>query len=205
MLISQTLRRSAVAVAPDETVRAAAELSIDMSTHTTQDLSTARRRLEVARELLGHAGGPGTKQGTTGGLLGRPEHLADTASDTLEREAELSVVHGVEFELLEIAAAEARLAAGTYGRCEVCGAPLDEARLEAIPWATRCMADQEQAETLDEALRTDILHGPSEYEATEHSDLIPDEEAAEELDLSPEESAMHLSDGTDPGWPLLRS
>ena len=39
-----------------------------------------------------------------------------------------------------------RLAAGTYGECDVCGGAIEPARLDAIPDATRCLACQERAE-----------------------------------------------------------
>ncbi len=39
----------------------------------------------------------------------------------------------------EVRAALARVDAGSYGTCEVCGEPIPEARLEARPWATRCV------------------------------------------------------------------
>jgi len=32
-----------------------------------------------------------------------------------------------------------RIADGTYGRCERCGNPISEARLEAMPAARRCL------------------------------------------------------------------
>jgi RNA polymerase-binding transcription factor DksA len=40
----------------------------------------------------------------------------------------------------EIDAALRRIEAGTYGRCEVCGGAIGEARLEALPTATQCVA-----------------------------------------------------------------
>src|SRR5579864_5224858 len=36
-----------------------------------------------------------------------------------------------------------RLENGTYGTCIVCGRPIEAARLEALPWAANCLADQE--------------------------------------------------------------
>ncbi len=33
---------------------------------------------------------------------------------------------------------------GTYGRCIGCERPIEAARLEAIPWAAYCLADQEK-------------------------------------------------------------
>ena len=42
----------------------------------------------------------------------------------------------------EIDAALARIAAGTYGRCESCGGPIGRDRLQALPTATRCIRCQ---------------------------------------------------------------
>lgn len=42
----------------------------------------------------------------------------------------------------EVRAAVAKLDAGTYGRCDDCAKPIPTARLEALPWATRCVACQ---------------------------------------------------------------
>lgn len=48
--------------------------------------------------------------------------------------------------LEEIAAAEARLAAGTYGVCEACGAPIPAPRLRALPVARLCLPCEEAVE-----------------------------------------------------------
>lgn len=42
-------------------------------------------------------------------------------------------------EIAQIHAALARVAAGTYGLCEVCGEPIPTARLAALPTSTRCL------------------------------------------------------------------
>ncbi|MFJ4038067.1 TraR/DksA family transcriptional regulator [Microbacterium sp. NPDC090007] len=47
---------------------------------------------------------------------------------------------GAEAERDEIRAARERVASGTYGTCEACGRPIAEARLEARPFARRCIA-----------------------------------------------------------------
>lgn len=41
----------------------------------------------------------------------------------------------------EVRRARAKLDDGTYGRCDVCGAPISPERLEALPWAVRCLRD----------------------------------------------------------------
>ncbi|PTT17086.1 MULTISPECIES: TraR/DksA family transcriptional regulator [Microbacterium] len=47
---------------------------------------------------------------------------------------------GAEAERDEIRAARERVASGVYGTCEACGRPIAEARLEARPFARRCIA-----------------------------------------------------------------
>jgi RNA polymerase-binding protein DksA len=51
-------------------------------------------------------------------------------------------------EIRDIQAAQARIAAGTYGVCMDCGRPIGKARLEAYPTAKRCIQDQERHERL---------------------------------------------------------
>lgn len=47
---------------------------------------------------------------------------------------------GAESERAEIRAARERVASGTFGVCEHCGRPIADARLEARPFARRCIA-----------------------------------------------------------------
>ncbi len=68
-------------------------------------------------------------------------HLADTASETFERELDEGLEEDAERQLHEVEAALERIENGSYGTCETCGKPIPEARLEAIPWATHCVED----------------------------------------------------------------
>jgi DnaK suppressor protein len=70
---------------------------------------------------------------------GNDSHLADSATETLDREMEQSLEDNAEHLLSSIDAALARIDDGTYGRCERCGEPIAEERLEALPYATRCI------------------------------------------------------------------
>ncbi len=45
-----------------------------------------------------------------------------------------------------IEAALGRIESGQYGRCEECDEPILMQRLKALPWATRCVACQEETE-----------------------------------------------------------
>ncbi len=70
------------------------------------------------------------------------QHPADMGTETFEREKDLSILEQLEAELSELQAALERIDAGTYGVDEVTGAPIDPARLEALP-AARTNVDTE--------------------------------------------------------------
>jgi DnaK suppressor protein len=65
--------------------------------------------------------------------------LADTATTTLDRELDYSLEENAGRVLQEIDAALARIEEGTFGTCERCGEPIAEERLEAMPYATKCI------------------------------------------------------------------
>jgi RNA polymerase-binding transcription factor DksA len=70
------------------------------------------------------------------------QHPADEATETLEREQDLSMAEGTRGEIAAVEAALKRLAEGVYGRCEVCGKKIDDARLETLPAAALCVEHQ---------------------------------------------------------------
>jgi DnaK suppressor protein len=70
---------------------------------------------------------------------GNDSHMADSATETLDRGIELSLEDNADHLLAAIDAALGRIDAGTYGRCERCAKPIARERLEALPWATKCI------------------------------------------------------------------
>jgi DnaK suppressor protein len=70
----------------------------------------------------------------------------DTAVDFLETQQEQSIEVNERALLTEVEAALKRIEDGTYGRCVDCGKFIPEKRLEALPWAARCVEDQEKLE-----------------------------------------------------------
>jgi RNA polymerase-binding protein DksA len=78
-------------------------------------------------------------QSSRGELSSADQHPADHASETFEREKEMTIIDSLEAQLTEIDAALARLDDGTYGKCEDCGKPIGDERLEARPTARFCM------------------------------------------------------------------
>lgn len=75
-----------------------------------------------------------------------PQDFEETAVDFLEMQQEQSASVNERALLSEVRAALRRIDKGTYGRCIACGQPIPEKRLEAIPWAARCLKDEEQLE-----------------------------------------------------------
>ena len=63
-----------------------------------------------------------------------PRNLRITPGFFLEMQQEQSVQVNEQALLTEIEQALERLDNGTYGKCVVCGEPIPEKRLEAIPW-----------------------------------------------------------------------
>src|SRR4051794_11955672 len=68
------------------------------------------------------------------------EHDPEGATIAFERSQMGALVRQTEHQLAEIDAAMTRLDAGSYGRCESCGNPIGEGRLEARPTARVCIA-----------------------------------------------------------------
>ena len=68
-------------------------------------------------------------------------HIADTATDTYDREFDEGLGEDAARLLGQIDAALQRLEDGIYGICEVCGREIGEERLEAIPFTTLCIED----------------------------------------------------------------
>jgi len=73
-------------------------------------------------------------------------HLADSATATLNREIDYTLEENSEHVLSGINEALDRIESGTFGSCARCGKQIGEERLEAIPYATRCIDCQRLAE-----------------------------------------------------------
>jgi DnaK suppressor protein len=66
-------------------------------------------------------------------------HLADSATATLNREIDYTLEENSEHVLAAIEEALSRIEEGTFGTCVRCGRAIAEERLEAIPYPTRCI------------------------------------------------------------------
>ena len=107
------------------------------------------RRAAVANALENlHKENAGSLEDETGELVSgsADQHLADTATETVEREIGNTLEEHDERLLFAIDAALGRIDEGTYGKCVNCGAQIPEGRLEAMPWATLCIECKRQEE-----------------------------------------------------------
>jgi RNA polymerase-binding protein DksA len=78
--------------------------------------------------------------------LGYSTHMADDASAAFDQARDLALRSNLEQMLKQVQRALNRFADGTYGLCEVCGQPIDPARLKALPHAPACLDCQRRLE-----------------------------------------------------------
>ena len=99
-----------------------------------------RARVVAAIKYL-HDENTGSLEDDTGQVVSwsAADHLADTATATFDRELDYTLEDNSGHVLLEIDAALQRIEEGTFGSCRNCGRAIDNARLEALPWATQCI------------------------------------------------------------------
>jgi len=101
-------------------------------------LEEERRRVVAAISYL-HEENPGSIIDETEEIGGTDNHLAETATVTLDREIDYTLEENSEHVLTEIDGALTRIAEGSFGRCRTCDGLIPEERLEALPWATECI------------------------------------------------------------------
>ena len=66
-------------------------------------------------------------------------HLGDAATITFNREMDYSLEDNAGHVLAAIDHALKKIEEGTFGTCVRCGKPIAEERLEAMPYATKCI------------------------------------------------------------------
>ncbi|MEO5633243.1 TraR/DksA C4-type zinc finger protein [Gaiella sp.] len=111
-------------------------MTIDLVTRRTELVELRERMLNAAADLVAD---------DVGGEINSPagdQHIADHATDLVDRELDHSLGENAENVVAEIDAALARIDEGTYGVCAKCGASIPEERLDAVPYAILCLDDK---------------------------------------------------------------
>ncbi|MCL5952542.1 MAG: TraR/DksA family transcriptional regulator [Chloroflexi bacterium] len=102
------------------------------------DIEAVRRKLVEEREvLLGRSIPP---------VEAARGDEADLAATAQAKEQSLWLANDQKQRLAQIDQALARIAAGRYGTCDVCGKPIAPERMEAVPHATMCIECQAKSE-----------------------------------------------------------
>lgn len=90
-------------------------------------------------------------------------HPADIATETYEREKDLALREDQRTRLAEVDAALRRIETGRFGRCTKCGQEIASERLQAVPFAARCLHCQTEEEDvarprpIEESLVNELL------------------------------------------------
>ncbi|WP_254667908.1 TraR/DksA family transcriptional regulator [Streptomyces griseus] len=135
--------------------RAGATAPGELAVRPGEDPWTPEEVAEARTELTGEAMRLRSELEASGAALaglmrdsgdGAGDDEADTGTKNITREHELSLAAHAQETLDQTERALARLEAGTYGLCEVCGKPIGKARMQAFPRATLCVEDKQKQE-----------------------------------------------------------
>ena len=103
-------------------------------------LESERKRLIKELEQLIASVRPAEER-REGSPFGKRE---EEATETLELEKRLALEKRMKAQLAEVEHALHKFEEGTYGLCDICGQPIDPARLEALPQANLCLSCKAQ-------------------------------------------------------------
>jgi DnaK suppressor protein len=98
-------------------------------------LQSERKRLQTELEQFQASAQPAEVR-REGSPFGKRE---EEATESFELEKRLALEKQIKEKLNEVEHALAKFTKGTYGLCDICGQPIDPARLEALPEANLCL------------------------------------------------------------------
>jgi len=99
-------------------------------------LESERKRLQTELEQSQVSAQP-TEVRREGSPFGKRE---EEATESFELEKRLALERQIKEKLNEVEHALDKFNKGTYGLCDICGQPIDPARLEALPEANLCLS-----------------------------------------------------------------
>ncbi|WP_328889481.1 TraR/DksA family transcriptional regulator [Streptomyces sp. NBC_00316] len=148
-------RTAAQDMAPVPPARAAATAPGELAVRPGEDPWTpeevAEARAELTSEIMRLRSELEASGVALAGLMrdsgnGAGDDEADTGTKNITREHEMALAANATEMLEQTERALARLDAGTYGLCEICGKPIGKARMQAFPRATLCVEDKQKQE-----------------------------------------------------------
>jgi DnaK suppressor protein len=75
------------------------------------------------------------------GTISFGKRIGEGTSMAIDRFAQVGVHDRLQRTRADVVRALEKLDEDSYGRCDVCGRPIGEGRLEALPWAVLCVED----------------------------------------------------------------
>ena len=81
------------------------------------------------------------KPPTDQGSISFGKRIGEGTSMAIDRMAQVAVHDRLQRTRADVVRALEKLDEGSYGSCDVCGRPIGEGRLEALPWAVLCVED----------------------------------------------------------------
>ncbi|MFC5711992.1 TraR/DksA C4-type zinc finger protein [Thalassorhabdus alkalitolerans] len=114
-------------------------------------------------------------------------HPGDLGTELYEREKDIALNEHAEQELKDVQKTIKALEEDTFGRCEVCGGPISDERLEALPTTTTCIkhAPHEIYTNNERPVEEDIIKpafGQFEYDENESETFFDAEDAWQEVE-----------------------
>lgn len=97
--------------------------------------SLSRRAAEIEAQLAAIEAAAVTAVGG----IGFGKRVGEGTNIAVERFSEVAIHDGLQNELATVRRAEAKVRDGDSGRCDSCGSLIPAERLDAIPWAVRCV------------------------------------------------------------------
>lgn len=102
-------------------------------------LQALKARLRGDVDTMAEAALNKNRMDASGDLSAMPIHMADVGTDNFEQEFTLSLMQSESETIKQVEGALLRIADGTYGICEECETKIPKARLNAIPYASKCV------------------------------------------------------------------
>ena len=97
------------------------------------------KRAELLDEL-GQLEAPPGERGERGEIA-FGKRVGEGTAMAVDRLSQVAVHDKLQTTLADVDRALAKLDDDSYGRCDVCGGPIGDERLEALPWAVLCVDD----------------------------------------------------------------
>lgn len=76
---------------------------------------------------------------TDTGEISFGKRVGEGTSEAVDRLAAVPAHDKLQTMLAEVTRAQEKVSEGSYGRCDVCDTEIPSGRLEARPWATKCL------------------------------------------------------------------